>query len=73
MDDEFVDTSDFPDPVISHCDPQHPTVVSSTQPADLVNWTVFDAKSYRNDLTTPLYSPGTSISATVPWLKRVED
>ena len=33
--DEFVDTSDFPDPVISHCDPQHPTVVSSTQPAAL--------------------------------------
>ena len=65
--DEFVDTSDFPDPVISHCDPQHPTVVSSNP---------LTAKSYRNDLTTEfsthLASPGTSISATVPWL-RVED
>ena len=60
MDGEFVDTSDCPGPVISHGDPQHPTAVSSTQPAA------------RNDLTTPLYSPGTSISATVPWL-RVED
>ena len=36
MDDEFVDTSDCP--VISHCDPQHPTAVSSTQPAALQEW-----------------------------------
>ena len=31
MDDEFVDTSDFPGPVISHCDPQHPTAVFDGQ------------------------------------------
>ena len=69
MDDEFVDTSDFPDPVI------YPTVTHSIPPSCLAH-NPLTAKSYRNDLTTEfsthLASPGTSISATVPWL-RVED
>ena len=72
--DEFVDTSDFPDPVISHCDPQHPTVVSSTTrcPVGIGQWRPSPTgMTWRpNFLLT--WQPGTSISATVPWL-RVED